>query len=225
METKNVLSLVAVTIVVGLGLDAWVPVYGQTLTNVGVFAVYGFLLLKSSRQEAQTLVICALLGLMGELVLCFGWGLYTYRLENLPLFVPPGHALLFFAGFRARASMPAWFPRIVLVTSSVVVLALVVIWGFTAELLWFGLFLSVLTFGKDKQLYSVMLVMALMLELLGTYLGAWRWAAEVPYLGLHSSNPPLAAGAFYCCLDLLVLASAGLLTKVKAIFLPAQTAL
>jgi hypothetical protein len=26
----------------------------------------------------------------------------------------------------------------------------------------------------------------------------------VPYLGLNSANPPLAAGAFYCALDVLV---------------------
>lgn len=213
MSTKHVISLVSLTILVGLGLDTWIQSHGQILANVGVFAVYGFVLFKSSRQEARTLLICAVLGFVGEVFLCFVWGLYTYRLGNLPLFVPPGHALLFLAGCRARDLMPDWFPRAVLMSSTVAVLALVGIWGFTAELLWFGLFLAVFLLGKDRKLYAVMLVMALLLELLGTYLGAWRWTPEVPYFGLASSNPPLAAGAFYCFLDLWALATTGLLDR------------
>ena len=32
------------------------------------------------------------------------WGVYTYRLENLPSFVPPCHGLVYLAG----ASLAAW---------------------------------------------------------------------------------------------------------------------
>jgi hypothetical protein len=38
----------------------------------------------------------------------------------------------------------------------------------------------------------------------GTWIGTWVWHPDVPYLGLNSANPPLAAGAFYCALDVLV---------------------
>jgi len=38
-------------------------------------------------------------------------------------------------------------------------------------------------------------------------LGNWGWGANVPWLGLTTINPPLAAGAFYCVLDLLVVAT------------------
>ena len=210
----HVISLVAATIVVGLSLDTWLPSHGQVLANIGVLAVYVYMLVKGTRDEARTLVICAVIGFLGEVFLCFIWGLYTYRLGNLPIFVPPGHALLFLAGCRAGNLVPMWFPKLVLASSTAVVLAMVVVWGYTAELLWFGLFLTVLAFGRDRRLYSVMLVMALLLELLGTYVGAWVWTPEVPYFGLRSSNPPLSAGAFYCCLDLLVLASARMLTHV-----------
>ena len=50
-----------------------------------------------------------------------------------------------------------------------------------------------------------MFVLALMMELYGTALGNWVWAAEAPGLGLTAANPPFSAGAFYCLLDLLVL--------------------
>jgi len=49
-----------------------------------------------------------------------------------------------------------------------------------------------------------MFVLSLAMELYGTWVGNWVWAREVPWLGLRADNPPLAAGAFYCVLDLLV---------------------
>jgi hypothetical protein len=52
---------------------------------------------------------------------------------------------------------------------------------------------------------------SLALELGGTWLGNWSWAREVPVLGLVTTNPPGAAGAFYCVLDALVAAASLLL--------------
>lgn len=212
MKTGSLVGLVAATIVVGLLVDTRIPVHGQTLTNLLVFAVYGFVLWKSSKEEARQLLVCMAFGLLGELVLCFGWGLYTYRQGNLPLFVPPGHALLFLAGSRVGPLTGPCFSRLVVLFGSVVTGYLVLVLGYQAELLWFGLFVAVIILGKNGQIYSVMLVMALALELLGTYLGAWTWAPRVPYVELSSSNPPLSAGAFYCCLDLLVFATVHQLT-------------
>ena len=45
------------------------------------------------------------------------------------------------------------------------------------------------------------------MELYGTWIGNWTWSGEVPWLGLRADNPPLAAGAFYCVLDLLVVSA------------------
>lgn len=52
-----------------------------------------------------------------------------------------------------------------------------------------------------------MFVLALAMEIYGTLLGNWRWSTDVPWIGLTALNPPLAAGAFYCVLDLLVVAT------------------
>ena len=54
-----------------------------------------------------------------------------------------------------------------------------------------------------------MLVLSLAMELWGTWLGNWAWRREVPWLGLVTDNPPLAAGAFYAALDLLVVSTVG----------------
>jgi hypothetical protein len=52
-----------------------------------------------------------------------------------------------------------------------------------------------------------MFVLSLVLELYGTWIGNWVWKPEVPGLGLTTLNPPVAAGAFYCVLDFLVVSA------------------
>jgi len=69
-----------------------------------------------------------------------------------------------------------------------------------------------------RKLYATMFVLSLAMELYGTWIGNWRWSAQVPWLGLTADNPPIAAGAFYCVLDLLIVATAASIQS------PARTA-
>lgn len=71
-------------------------------------------------------------------------------------------------------------------------------------------------FGRDRTLYSVMFVLALIMELYRTGLVNWTWAPLLPGLGLSAGKPPFAAGAFYALLDLLVLASVAALASGRA---------
>jgi len=56
-------------------------------------------------QVAGLVVLATILECVGSLV----WGAYTYRLENLPLYVPAGHGLFYLSALRA-ASLP-WLRR------------------------------------------------------------------------------------------------------------------
>ena len=67
----------------------------------------------SRRAQAAIVVLAATCGeVTGSLIL----GVYTYRLENLPSFVPPAHGLVYLAGLAlaraaaARARPGAWQP-------------------------------------------------------------------------------------------------------------------
>ena len=51
------------------------------------------------------LMACLVIATAGEIVLSLGWGLYTYRLDNIPLFVPPGHVLLLLLGLSLARRM------------------------------------------------------------------------------------------------------------------------
>jgi hypothetical protein len=133
--------------------------------------------------------------------------LYEYRQHAIPLFVPPGHAMLFLLGTQAARRMPDWGPWIVIAGLGVYAAGAALSGASTVDLLLFGLFLACFAVRRGRKLYAAMVLLALALELLGTGIGNWVWAGRVPVLGLSSSNPPALAGAFYCVLDLLVVAT------------------
>ena len=51
-------------------------------------------------------LVCLAWATFGEIVLALVWGLYEYRLHNIPLFVPPAHALVFVLGIAICKRMP-----------------------------------------------------------------------------------------------------------------------
>jgi hypothetical protein len=162
------------------------------------------MLVRSRAEDRVGLVLCLVFATLGEIFLSLIWGLYEYRLGTIPLFVLPGHCLLYSLGIRVAKRLPSslvfvvpalTFPYICLAASS---------GQDTESLLWFVVFLMCLRYGPAKKLYATMFVLALVMEIYGTWLGNWVWAGTVPWLGLTSSNPPACAGVFYCLLDLIV---------------------
>ncbi len=224
---RHAVALVVAVIGPGLWLDGTAGFAEQTL--IGVFAWAAALAMLAAAQGAMRtrMLACLALATAGELVLSLVWGLYDYRLHNVPFFVPPGHLLLMLAGMQiARMRLPDSFSA---VTAAIVV-------GWAAYALWRGdstldVFLAALLVvclatarhADDRRLYAVMLWLALALELYGTAIGNWAWRPVEPWFGLTSLNPPLAAGAFYAALDALSLAVARGVHKARD-GMPAQVA-
>lgn len=204
--TRISLALV-VLIAGGLVLDASGLGHAQAVVAVMAWAMFAFLMLRSEPELRTSLLLCLGFATAGEVFLSLVWGLYDYRLGNLPAFVPPGHVLLFWLGLQLSPQIP---PRaqLPLALFFVLVTGCAALWGHDLlSLPLLVLYLLCLRFGPSPRLYSTMFALALTMELWGTWLGNWAWRSTVPWLGLGSGNPPLAAGAFYCALDLLVLAS------------------
>ncbi|HSN21779.1 MAG TPA: hypothetical protein VLS49_13955 [Usitatibacter sp.] len=195
---------IAATILLGLALDRHWAAYGQAAASAAAWLVCLALFTRSPREARIPLAACLAIATAGEVVLSLAWGLYRYRLGNIPLFVPPGHVLLFFLGTQLARRVPARGAWIVAAAA----LPLVALFAWrghdTLGPLLFALFLGCLWLSPSRSLYATMFVLSLAMELYGTWLGNWTWNAAVPGLGLSTANPPLAAGAFYCVLDLLV---------------------
>ncbi len=194
--------LASFTIVAGLAADRFGGAWGQPLVSLWVWGLLGMLLYRSAGLRPQ-LLACLAIATAGEVVLSLVWGLYDYRLGNLPLFVPPGHVLLYWLGLYLAERLPG---RLVALTSWLALVAVSVL--ALAGQDWLGppllvLFLVCVWKGPSPRLYVTMFLLSLVMELWGTWLGNWSWRSSVPGLGWPVSNPPLAAGAFYCVLDLL----------------------
>src|SRR5688572_24782507 len=201
--------LIVATIVAGLALDQHWSRYGQVVVSAAAWIVFALLWMRSARFNRPALLACLLYATAGEVFLSLVWGLYTYRLDNIPLFVPPGHVLLFFLGMQVAERLPARAEYWIALLAAPVVAAFAWNGRDTMGPLLYGLFLCCLWLAPSRRLYATMFVLALAMELYGTWMGNWVWGERVPWLGLATDNPPLAAGAFYCVLDLLVVAVVG----------------
>lgn len=201
--------LIAATIAIGLLVDQHGGAHGQLAVNVLAWAVLARLWCACAAAQRPALLACLLYATAGEVFLSLVWGLYDYRLGNVPLFVPPGHVLLFYLGTRIASRLGDGSEWWIAAVTLPVVAAFAWTGRDTLGPLLYALFLACMVLSRSRKLYATMLVLSLAMELWGTWLGNWVWRREVPWLGLVTDNPPLAAGAFYAALDLLVVSTVG----------------
>ena len=197
--------LVPTLIVSGLTLDQFGGRWGQPLVVAATWLSFLWLLQRLDRAGRTMMLICLLYASIGEVLLSLVWRVYDYRLGNLPLFVPPGHVLLFLLGLTIAPRVSMGAVRTIAIAAALGVAYLGMTGRDTFSVLLCAVFVTSVAFGRERRLYATMFVLALAMELYGTWLGNWAWNARVGTTGLVTTNPPLAAGAFYCALDLLVM--------------------
>ena len=90
-----------------LAVDTQVDLHGQLVLGAvtWVVLVAAAWALPKERRWQVAVVICA--ATVAELTGSIIWGVYTYRLHNLPTFVPPAHGLVFIAGLSLSHALRA----------------------------------------------------------------------------------------------------------------------
>lgn len=157
-------------------------------------------------QVIVLVLVATALEVFGSLV----WRAYTYRLDDLPLYVPAGHGLFYLAALRA-AALPLFVRHaraiVIGVTASATLWMIVsLVRPPLPDLLGFvvwAVFIRFIVRGRYPLLYAVSFVMTTALEWYGTSLGAWTWAPVLPVLWLPAANPPACIGAGYAAMDAL----------------------
>ena len=182
-----------------LGIAAWVAL---------ILALRGI----SPLLRAQALVV-VVVATCAEVVGSLIWGVYTYRLENLPSFVPPCHGLVYLAG----ASLAVWAAarHELLVRFALVA---VVAWGIAgvtvlpradvSGAIGAGILAIYLVRGRAPEVYAGVFLVVAWLELYGTAIGTWEWAAVIPGTGVPQGNPPSGVASGYVWFDIVALALA-----------------
>lgn len=199
--------LVPTLITAGLAIDQVGGPLGQPLVVAATWLSLLWILRAVPRATQVMMLICLVYASIGEVLLSLVWRVYDYRMGNLPLFVPPGHVLLFLLGLTLAPRLTDGAVRLIATAAALVVGALAFTGRDTFSAALCAVFLLSVMFGRERKLYATMFVLALTMELYGTWLGNWSWNPEVGRTGLVTLNPPVAAGAFYCALDLLVMAT------------------
>ena len=187
--------------------DGLVP---QLVFSAITFAfVFGFTW--RSRVPRLQILTAVLVATLAEMFLSLVWGLYTYRHFIIPLYVPPGHGLFYALaadtahqpGLRRRAA--SIVPRVFAAGTLIALVSLIFFhdtWGF----LWWVVVLLLVRSSRNRLMLSACFVYTTYLEWVGTAIGNWRWNPYVPFVGLHSANPPSGVGILYILLDLIVVA-------------------
>jgi hypothetical protein len=218
VRLASLVTLISVPVwaFVGLRLDSRVGATGQLVLGV-LTAVLFVALLRlhppAVRFQALGVVVIATIGeVVGSLV----WGLYSYRLENIPAFVPPGHGLVYLAGFSlAAVSGRRALPIVAAVVAASWGLAGLTILPTDVAGAIGCAFLVVVLVGARVPVYAGVFLVVAALELYGTALGTWTWTSTVPGLGLSQGNPPSGVASGYVVFDLLALALAARLRTVR----------
>jgi hypothetical protein len=219
-----VAGIVVAWLVLGLALDTG-GVERQRLIGAVTWVL---LLALGWREQRATQVQVAVLVMLATLLEYSAsplLGLYTYRLHNVPAFVPPGHGLVYLAAVLVGRSLavtrrPA-LPLLVLGAATVWAVGglLLPTHPDTLGALLFVSFAAFILRGRTPGVYAAAFVLTAALELYGTRLGTWAWAPHDPTGLLSAANPPSGIPGGYCWLDFWALALAplvyGLLVRAR----------
>lgn len=157
--------------------------------------------------RAQTAVVVAFATIV-EYVFSPTLGVYVYRFENVPMYVPPGHGLVYLSAFALGHSVLVQRH----LRAAVVAVALLggawSTYGIVADrpdalgAFWFACLVGFLLWGPSQPVYVGAFVVVSYLELVGTELRTWVWQTHDPILGVSIGNPPSGAAGGYGWFDL-----------------------
>jgi hypothetical protein len=176
------------------------------LVIVGFFIMY----FRTVKRVQELMLYAVIIGFLGEYLFSKYFGMYAYRLGNIPLYVPFGHAVLFARVFRFskvslvrkyHKSIEQFFGSLIILFASIYLLFFVDVFGFAMT---FCVFLLLWKRPKDRLFFYTMYLLVAILEIGGTAFGCWKWpnTAFGMFEFLPSNNPPSGISLFYFLLNI-----------------------
>ena len=190
--------------------------FAEYVTNsqipINILMIAGFIkmYLRSTPRVKELMIYAVIVGFGGEYLFSRALGMYTYRLENVPFYVPLGHAALYGRIFmfskapivrKHHKAVEQLFGFVIGLFALVYLIFFKDVFGF---LMTACVFLLLWKRPKDRLFFFSMYILVAILEIGGTAFGAWKW----PNIGfgvfdfLPSNNPPSGISLFYFLLDI-----------------------
>jgi hypothetical protein len=170
-------------------------------------------------RRAQALGVVAF-ATIGEVTGSLIWGVYHYRLHNLPIFVPPAHGIVYLTGLSLAAALRRHARLVVGVAATAAttwaLLGLTVLpRRDVAGAIGVPLLVLFLWRSRNRTIYASVFIVVAALELYGTAIGTWRWAPSLPGLGISDGNPPSGVASGYVWFDVMAMLVAPALLKLS----------
>ena len=203
-----VVTGVLLWVIVVLGLDTGAGLTQQRLLGVGTWVLLLLALRGETGSTRAQVVVVVVYATLVEYVFSHWLGVYVYRLENVPAFVPPGHGLVYLAALSIGRS--AWAVRNARAfgLACLTACALWALWGITLSdrpdalgAFWFVCLLLFAWKGRSPLLYAGAFVVVSYLEIVGTSLGTWTWQPTDPTGLVSIGNPPSGIAGGYAWFD------------------------
>lgn len=195
-----------------LFLDMDSSLFVQNFMGVVAWSVLLFFLLFETRQIQAQILVVVMFTTCGEYLSSVYLGGYTYRLSNVPAFVPPGHGLVYLTAVALGRSPLFTRYRKEVIYFAVISGSIWALWGYfyapqkdTYGAILFSILLVVLYFGRNTMLYVGAYYITSYLEWVGTLVGTWQWAPIDPVFGIGQGNPPSGVATWYCVVDVVAI--------------------
>lgn len=187
-------------------------IFSQSQLVALLVLIIGFLIIyfRVSKRTREQMIYAVIIGFVGEHLFSIGLGMYTYRLGNVPLYIPFGHAVVLVAVmyFCKKAVVKEYKVQLEKVFTIFIVMYSLLFLVFAGDIFGFVMSLLVLYLLRNKPrerlFYLSMYIAVAFLEIIGTTYGCWFWPetawGKIPFL--KSANPPSGISLFYFLLDL-----------------------
>lgn len=182
----------------------------QSVLNSLMILAFFLMIYRANSRVRELMLYGVVLGFLGEHFFSKLLHMYTYRLENVPLYVPFGHAVLYARIFRfSKASIvqkynkeiAQFFALVIIILATSYLLFFTDVFGFVMTAC---VFLVLWKRPKDRLFFFAMYILVVILEIGGTAFGCWKWPATAfgVFDFLPSNNPPSGISLFYFLLDI-----------------------
>jgi hypothetical protein len=197
-------------LVLSLESGAIREVYGEMrwLLDLLTIGYCGLTIFYANPQLKRLMAIMIPLSFIGEVIFCELLEMYSYRTDFIPIYVPFGHAIVYSAGY--IFSGQNWVVRnqssittISIIFYSLIFLTAGLFFGDLFTVIFGILFFAVLYRKNWDNLYFLIALGVVWIELVGTHFGCWAWS-KFSFDTISTANPPVGAVFFYAGGDALV---------------------
>ncbi|PWA06900.1 hypothetical protein [Flavobacterium psychrotolerans] len=180
----------------------------RLITNFFAIIYFSLFFLSSDSHLRKLMFVMVFLSYIGELIFCNLLGMYNYRTDAIPLYVPFGHAIVYGSGYvfanTKFAIKNETILRLFFVFFFIVLfLSVVIFLNDIFTLVFGGLFFLILMRKKWQNLYCFIALCVIFIELVGTYFQCWIWVPKI-FGSIPAANPPMGAVFFYAGGDVLL---------------------